>query len=246
MEGGGGHDRPSPPSSAITRYHPFRERRVEEENPEKFSEEEEEKLASDCLPPYEGERLPPELRDLPRLELRLAMKAALAHVANKAHSTLLAEEMVQDVFVKVTHTRRWNSAKGPFSRHFMLCTKSELSHHFESKAREKEAEAREGYGREELPSATASVEESVILAETEEEEAAARESTASREMALLRDRTSGHELIARLLDCYERGIEKPRHVAAELGVPVEKVYDAVESLRRHLRKIRESEAQEKK
>jgi DNA-directed RNA polymerase specialized sigma24 family protein len=231
---------------------------VEQENRQIFSEADaakiEAELESASLPPYEGEGLPPELRAVPRDVLASATRHARTFVINKTRSNgmdkeeakLLAWELVQDVFVKVTRTRRWNAAKGVFSRHFMLCTMSELNHHFTSKAREKEKEANEGYGREELPTHTPSVEDRIIEEQTETELMAARESKAAREVALLREKIASHELMPRVAAALEGGTTRPADIATELGVPVQKVYRALDLMRHHMQNIRDAERKEKK
>jgi DNA-directed RNA polymerase specialized sigma24 family protein len=203
-------------------------------------------LEQACLPPWEGPGLPPELAAVPRAELIAARRVVFGWAIKESKSKALAEELVPIVYLKMASTRRWNSAKGPFGRHFMLCMKSELSHHFKSKAPEKEAAAREGYAREELPTTAASAEDHIIRAETETEDTAAREAKATREVALLRERIASHDLMPKVIACLERGAEGPRVIADELGVPVVKVYRALDLMRHHLKKIRETEGEEKK
>lgn len=203
-------------------------------------------LERTCLPPWEGEGLPPELRALPRAELVSAMRLVRLHVIKKTKSKLLADDFVPNVFVKITRTRRWNPAKGPFSRHYMLCMKSELSNYWKSKAPEKEAEAHEGFAREELPTKTPSVEDDIIRDETEREVTAVREAKAAREVELLRERVARHELMPRVIAALEHGTEERAAIADELGVPVQKVYRALDLMRHHLKKIRETEGEEKK
>jgi DNA-directed RNA polymerase specialized sigma24 family protein len=223
---------------------------LEEEISQPMSDEEaaevEAELEDTCLPPYEGEGLPPELRAVPRAELVSAMRVVRAFVIKKTKSKLLADDFVPNVFVKITRTRRWNPAKGPFSRHYMLCMKSELSNYWKSKAPEKEAEAHEGFGREELPTKTPSVEDDIIREETEAEVAAARQAKAARELLLLRARIAGHELMPGVLAALEHGTEERAAIARELRVPAQKVYRALDLMRHHLKKIRETEGEEKK
>jgi hypothetical protein len=218
---------------------------VEDEmKPEKLSDEaakEEAVLEAACLPPYEGEGLPPELRTLPKAELQAALRVVRAWVISQTKSKALADELVPNVYLKMTRTRRWNSAKGPFARHFMLCAKSEKNHHFASKAPEKEAEARQGYAREELPTAAASPEDLIVRAETESEQAAAGQARAIFELEQLRARTAQHELMPQVIACIARGIEDSGAIAHELGVPVVKVYRAKDLIRHHIKKIRETE-----
>jgi hypothetical protein len=231
---------------------------VEEENEETLSDEAaaraEAKLVESCLPPYEGEGLPPELRTVPRSVLVSAIRVAKAFVVKKTRSNgmgkepskLLADELIQSVYVKITRTRRWNAEKGVFSRHFMLCTMSELNHHFESRAPEKEAEAHERFEREVLPTHTPSVEDRIVHEETESELTAANQARAAREVELLRAKTANHDLMPRVVAALERGTKTPAAIAEELSVPVQKVYRALDLMRHHLQNIRDTEREEKK
>src|SRR5579871_2268521 len=156
-----------------------------------------------------------------------------AFVRKKTKDVELADDLVDDVFLKMTHTRRWNPAKRPFGAHFMLCVKSELNHYFASKAPEKQALAHEGFHRDERPKVVRSVEEEIVSGQTEREHAAARD------LQLLRERTADHELMSKVISCIKAGSESPATIAVELGVPVQQVYRALEGLRRHAKKIRE-------
>jgi DNA-directed RNA polymerase specialized sigma24 family protein len=204
------------------------------------------RLEKACLPPYEGDGLPPELATLPKAELVLALKVVRLWLLKQTKSESLSEELAQIVFLKMTRTRRWNPAKGPFGRHFMLCAKSEKNHHFASKAPEREALARQGFAREELPSAAASPEDVIVRAETETQELAALEAKATREVELLRARIANHDLMPRVLACIEQGIEGARAIADTIGVPVVKVYRALDLIRHHIKKIRETETETEK
>jgi DNA-directed RNA polymerase specialized sigma24 family protein len=186
--------------------------------------------------------LPPELAAVPRALLDSALHKARVFALRKTASRALADDLVQDVFMKIATTRRWDETKGPLDRHFLLCMKSELSHRFTSKAPEREAEAVAGFLREEVPDLAPSAEAAILDKAREDREEEARRANAVAELEMLRVRIADHELMPKVLACREQGIDGASRIAAELGVPVQKVYRAIDLIKYHLKKIREERA----
>ena len=76
-----------------------------------------------------------------------------------------------------------------------------------------------------------------------------RRETFARRLAKLEDRIekNGLHLARRIVDAYrEKDYETRTDLADDLGVPVQQVYRAIESMRHHLEKIEEEETAEGK
>jgi len=181
-------------------------------------------------------RLPPELAALPPGELHAVFEEALIIATRMTSSPARARELLSALYVKLTTTRRWDATKAPL-RPFVVYTlrqllRSERAEGFSPRERK----ANEGFHREIRPERVDSPEEMNL----EKAEADRREALAIRELAELERRIAHLPLAKRIVEAErERDFEKPAHLAAHLGEPVENVYRAQEMLRYHLRKIRE-------
>jgi len=113
-----------------------------------------------------------------------------------------------------------------------------------SKAKERAEEAHDGYHQEVRPEAVASIEQANVEADDDDdaEQRAARVRAAEAEVALLYARIASHDLMPRVVACKEEGMDDAASIAKKLGVPVVKVYRALDLLRCHLEKIREARA----
>jgi DNA-directed RNA polymerase specialized sigma24 family protein len=175
----------------------------------------------------EPKEFPPELKAVPPDEMRRVYEAAKLVALRLTKSKARADELVSDVFVKLTTTRRWNPARKPLLEHVIGALRSELNHQYASKAPERERTANEAYHRDVVP----------LRVESTEERMLARAKAAT-ELSLLEARISNHDLVPKVLQCKADGIDRPADIARALGVPAARVHRAIELLKHHLANIR--------
>jgi hypothetical protein len=181
--------------------------------------------------------LPPELAELPPGELEAVLETAILVATRRLKSAPRARQLVSDVFTKLTRTRRWDSSRGPLLRHVLGALKSELSHQNTSKEPEREEIAHETFHREVRPDRVESAEELHL----ERGDAEVRRDRAARELEQLEARVANLPVASAILRLQrEQGIHKPAEMAEALKVPVRDVYRALEMLRYHLKKLRET------
>jgi DNA-directed RNA polymerase specialized sigma24 family protein len=183
--------------------------------------------------------LPAELAAVSRSELEAVLRAGWAFVVKKTRSKELAEGLVPEMYLKLATTRRWDPKKMPLAQHFILSLKSELSNRLTSHASQREELAHDGFHREVRPGHVPSAEDLAVAPDSDARRARAQQD-AKTVLELLRSRVRDHELMPGVLACKESGIDEPRRIAEKLGVPVQKVYRALDLLRYHLRQIREA------
>jgi DNA-directed RNA polymerase specialized sigma24 family protein len=181
-------------------------------------------IAPDAEEPNE---FPPELKAVPQDEMRRVFEKAKLVALRLTKSKRRADELVSDVFVKLTTTRRWNPARKPLLEHVIGALRSELNNQYMSKAPERERTANEAYHRDVVP----------LRVESTEERMLAR-AKAVKEVRLLETRISKHALMHKVLQCKADGIDRPADIARALGVPAERVHRAIELLKHHLANIR--------
>jgi len=181
--------------------------------------------------------LPPELKAVAPDQMRAVLEAAALVALRLTKSKRLADELLSDVFDKLTTTRRWDRSRGPLLDHVLGALRSVLNNQRTSKAPEREGVAHGDYHREVRPTVVESPEETVL----EHEEAQLGRSRAARELGLLAARIDHHELAPKVLRCKSDGIAPPAEIARTLGVPVRQVYQAIDLLKYHLEKIRADE-----
>ncbi len=206
---------------------------IEPPQPGTDDEHEDEPSSGPQLP----DAIPPELARLSAEELKdlLVTMTGVALRLTKARTR--ADALVSDVWNKLCTTRRWQPEKGPLLRHALGALKSELHHERASKKDEKEKRAADGFHRE----VRGEREPSPEALQLEEAEADRKQSAAADKLERLAQSVKDHPPAPDVLACKARGIDKPADIARELGVPVQKVYQSLDLLKRHLRRIHESE-----
>jgi len=168
-------------------------------------------------------------------EARAALVAAMTAALGMTRSRRLAEEIVQDAFERVMTTRPWSRKERTFEQHMVGTVWSLVSHEFASKRSEHDAEAHDGFHREEAGQSAASPEDK-MLDRAEQEN---RWASADEELDALAESVAGHPAAREVLRCRrEHGLTKASEIAARIGLPVEQVYRANEVLRDHLRSLR--------
>ncbi len=176
--------------------------------------------------------LPPELAALASGELRAMLERAREVAIIWTKSKPQADELISDLYVKLTTTRRWR--KGPLLDHVLGVLRSELSHRRTSKTPVRERTAGEAYYREVRPHRVQSAEDDML----EHADAVRRQGRAADELRRLEERVAAHPLTRDVLRLKGEGVHKAAEIARALQVPTRQVYLALESLKYHLQKIR--------
>jgi hypothetical protein len=198
------------------------------------------------LDPMLPGRLPRELEALGKAEVRAVFEEALLLGYRWTKSQDRARALVSDLYVKITTTQRWDPTRAPL-RVFVLQTLRHLLRHepMTERISARERKAMEGFHREIRPERVDSAEEMHL----EKAYYAARHEASARRLAKLEERLEqrGLGLARRIVDAYrEKDYETRTEVADDLGVPVQQVYRAIETMRYHLEKIVEEETAEGK
>lgn len=168
-------------------------------------------------------------------EAREGREAAMVAALGMTRSRQLAEELVQDAFEAVFTTRPWSRAEKTFKYHVVGVVWSLASHAFKSKDAERDAEAHEGWHREDA-GVTAPSPEARTLHRADEEQ---KQTDAEAELAALEASFDRGDLALRVLRCRrDDGLTKAAEIADRLGVAVAAVYRANEALRDHLKTVR--------
>jgi DNA-directed RNA polymerase specialized sigma24 family protein len=175
---------------------------------------------------------PPELDELSDDEMQALRDAIIGVALRRTKSKRRAEELWSDVLAKLCTTRRWDPQKAPLLPYAFGILKSELSHQEEARARE--VSLRESYQREVNGASTSSAEDDAIARFDREE----RQAAAKTVLLDLRARVADHPIALEVLRYKDEGVDKPAAIAVALGVPVKKVYDAIDLLKYHLKKLR--------
>jgi len=170
-------------------------------------------------------------------EVREAYAAAMIAALGMTKSRQRAEEIVQNAFEAVMTTRPWSRNDRPYKQHVVGAVWSLTSHEHTSKRADNEAKAAKAWQRDE-PGTKARSPEDATLHRAEEE---GRQTGAEAELDALDASLGDNETARRVLRCRrEHDLVKAREIAEELGLPVEQVYRANESLRDHLRTLRKN------
>src|ERR1700722_4814665 len=180
--------------------------------------------SDDALPT----EFPPELKSLPPSELRRVHVAATLYARKKTKSKIKGDELVSDVFIKLTTTRRWKPEKGPLLPYVLRAIKSMLSHERGGLAPERDQTAHEGFYREEQRAHTLSPEDKLLEHRDEHD----RQSEAMSELDALGARIADHPLMPRVLACKAQGM-MPGEIARALNVPASDVYAAIKLIKHH-------------
>jgi hypothetical protein len=184
--------------------------------------------------PHLPDEIPAELAQLSRDELR-DLLVTMTNVALKlTRARPRADALVSDVWNKLCTTRRWKPETGPLLRHALGALKSELHHQRASKKDDNDQTAADGFHREVRGERT----ESPETQQLEEAEADAKQRAAAATLERLTQSVKDHPPAPDVLACKARGIDKPADIARELGLPVAKVYQSLDLLKRHLRRLR--------
>jgi DNA-directed RNA polymerase specialized sigma24 family protein len=187
------------------------------------------------MPP--DDRLPPELRELSKTELRELYVTAMRIALGLMKSRSAAEQLVSDAFEALLTTRRWDKSKGPLERHLFGVLTSIRSNRFKSKADARAEDVGKEYQRE--MGEVAQSAEARMLSHSASE---ADRSSAGDELDELARSVAHLPVATKVLGCLRASEDgekkKPAEVAAELGLPREEVYMANKLLREHLAKIR--------
>ena len=164
------------------------------------------------------------------------------------------EDLVQDVMVKtIEGVRKWDPDRGPLRPWLRAQLRSVMDHLYYSGPHYYEVAILEGDDDEELSdrvvyhaskvstlATTGSSSPEEVLLEKEAEEKAKEQ--IEQRINLLFQAVSGEPELEEVLEAIMNGCEpKPRHLAAEIGVPVEDVYNRRKRIRRRVSKLMEKE-----
>ncbi len=174
--------------------------------------------------------------DVPtKQEARAAFSAAMIAALGMTRSKARAEEIVQDAFEKVMTTRPWSRKDRTFEQHMVGVVWSLSNHAFTSAKPKQDAEAAEGFHREEVGTREASPEDKAL----ERAEHEGRATGAEQELDALEAACADNTNALAVLRCRrEHGLVKAGEIAEKLGMPVEQVYRANEALRERLKTLR--------
>lgn len=172
-----------------------------------------------------------------REELREARLAAVTYVQSLRYSRQKALDVVQDAFEKAMTTRRWDADRVSFKDQVIGVVRSLLSHERDAATDRNEREAARGFHDEVVGRRAKSMEEDIV----EREEWGERDDDFEGLYERLAARVASHELAPEVLRCRRGGVERPADIAEALGVTVDRVYRANETLKIHLLRIREED-----
>jgi len=174
--------------------------------------------------------------DLPtRDEVRAAYEAAMAVALAMTRSKERSREIVQDAFERILTTRPWSRAERTFAEHAMNTVRSLVLHARVSKAGAHEKEVRADFQRDEVGHSAVSPEEKTLHRSEEE----GRQSDAEEELDALANALAENAVARDVLRCRrEHGLVKAGEIAAKLGIAVDQVYRANETLKERLRTLR--------
>lgn len=185
--------------------------------------------------------LPPELAAVPKAELESVLRAGFLFVVKRTKSKEFAENLVSTAYFKMATTRRWDPNKTKLIAHFLGVIRSLASHHYTSKAPERDEEAHEGFHREMSAAHSSSAEDAIV----ESDDAQERQAAAATLLEQLEARIANHPLAPKVLACKAKEMT-PAEIARDLGVPVGDVYGAIKLIKHHLQKLREGDGVKEK
>jgi DNA-directed RNA polymerase specialized sigma24 family protein len=202
-------------------------------SPQETGDEGDEPSSGPILP----DEIPPELAQLSKDEVRDLLVTMTGVALRLTKARPVADALVSDVWNKLCTTRRWQPDRGPLLRHALGALKSELHHQRASKKDEKDRRAGDGFHREVRGERERSAEQMQL----EEAEADGKQKAAATQLERLAESVKDHPPAPDVLACKARGIDKPADIARALGVPVQKVYQSLDLLKRHLRRLQQDE-----
>lgn len=168
-------------------------------------------------------------------EVREAYAAAMVAALAMTRSRPRAEELVQNAFEAVMTTRPWSRKDRTFKHHLVGATWSLTSHEHTSRRPRLEAEAAEGWYREEAGEVAPSPEKRTLERAEEEK----KQADAEAELDALDASLGDNDLARRVLRCRREGeLAKAAEIAAKLGVPAAAVYRANDVLKDRLTALR--------
>ena len=187
-----------------------------------------ERIARVHVVPPPRSQLGPELASVGEEELHAACTKLLSAAIKARRSRVLGEELYWRVWHRVLGTRKFDPTLGKLEAWLSTVAKGEALdlRRAEAKVRVRDEKAHERF-QSDLPTHTVSVEEQLVT----EEDAAERRSAAASRTDAIRALAEGNPLALRVMDEWKKENLKPADIAEVLGVPVQQVYRAIESLR---------------
>jgi DNA-directed RNA polymerase specialized sigma24 family protein len=174
--------------------------------------------------------LGPELASVGEEELHAACTKLLSSAIKARGSRVLGEELYWRVWHRVLGTRKFDPTLGKLEPWLITVAKSEAKdlRRAEAKARVRDEKTHARF-QSDLPTHTVSAEQQLVT----EEDAAERRSAAASRTDAIRALALGNPLALRVMDEWKKENLKPADIADALGVPVQQVYRAIESLRNY-------------
>ncbi len=183
--------------------------------------------------------VPPEIAALPPEEFRRIWEATTLVVFRITRSKVRTDQLMSDLFEKLTTTRRWDPSRRSLESHMRGALSSMMTHEYHSKKPEREAAAHAGHYREERGHHDPSPEQRILDASEAEE----RRAAAARQLESLEKWAERDPVMKGVLRGKADG-KKPAEIARDLGVAPHEVYKAIRALKEHMERMRAKQKDE--